>query len=120
MPNKKLTDIPDHIVFKPGYIKAGSKWQSDYNVAAWLRFEKLANEVIRLHLHWQDEKGAQSICVDQSKITSTSILLSGIARLKVTGQVKAMSISIETANQKYTVDELFVQPVRNPAATKQA
>jgi len=120
MQKQKLTDVPDHILVKPTSVKGGIKWQSDYNVAAWFRFKHLSNDEVRLHLHWLDEGGEQHVCVDQSKVNSASVLLSGIARLKITGEVRSMSIAVETNNFSFTVDELFVQPARINPASKQA
>ncbi len=120
MRKRKLTDIPEHILVKPANISSGSKWQSDYNVAAWFRFKQQSNDLIRLHLFWLDDSGEQHLCVDQTKINSSSILLSGIARLKITGPIRSMSVAVESASEDYSVDELFVQPTRTTQATKQA
>ncbi len=120
MYRQKLTDVPDHILGQPANAKNGMKWQSDYNIAAWFRFKQLTHDMVKLHIHWSDESGENMLCVDQTTINSQSLLLSGIARIKVTGQIKSMSIALETANLSFTVDELFVQPARHPQTTKVA
>jgi len=120
MRRQKLTDVPAHVMAGPASVRAGAKWQTDYNIAAWFRFKKISQDTFRLYLQWVDETGEQFVCIDQAKIGSASILLSGIARLKVTGQIKAMSIAVESNNFSFTVDELFVQPARNHIETKQA
>ncbi len=112
MIKQKLTDVPDHIIVRPSSVKSGAKWQSDYNVAGWFRFKELTHELIKLHIYWVDEAGEQSTCIDQTTITSNSVLLSGIGRLKITGPLKSISVAIESNRQNYIVDELFVQPSR--------
>jgi hypothetical protein len=120
MQKQKLTDIPEHIMAHPALVRTGAKWQTDYNVAAWFRFKQISQDTVRLHLHWIDEAGEHFVCIDQATIGSASVLLSGIARLKVTGRIETMSIAVEGNNFNFTVDELFVQPARRNIETKQA
>lgn len=120
MRKQKLTDVPDNILVKPEAVKRDNKWQSDYNVAAWFRFESVTLSPIKLHIYWKDDAGDQAMCVDQTHISSASLLLSGIARLKVTGHMKSMSVVVETDDSQFTVDELFVQPARTGSTKKQA
>lgn len=120
MRTQKLTDVPDHILTLPEQLKTSQVWQTEYNVAAWFRFKQLSYDLVRLHIQWQDDAGQQQVCVDQTTINSASLLMSGIARLKVVGFIKQMSVLVETNNLSYTVDELFVQPARHITATKQA
>jgi hypothetical protein len=117
---KKLTDVPDHILNRPDNQKKLKIWRSDYNVAAWFRFQQTSYDIVRLHIQWQDDNGVQKVCVDQTTINSASLLMSGIARLKITGPIKTMSVLVETNNLSYTVDELFVQPARQLTASKKA
>ncbi len=120
MYKQKLTDVPDHILAQPANIKSGLQWQSDYNIAAWFRFKQMSHDMVKLHLHWSDSTGEHSVCIDQTVINSASLLLSGIARVKVTGPIQKMSVAVETSNLSYTVDELFVQPARHLQDIKQA
>ena len=120
MYKQKLTDVPEHILGQPIHIKKGMKWQSDYNIAAWFRFKQLSHDAVKLHIHWSDDSGDHTLCVDQATINSSALLLSGIARIKVTGSIQAMSIAIETTNLSFTVDELFVQPARTSPSAKLA
>jgi hypothetical protein len=120
MYKQKLTDVPAHILDAPKSVKTGMKWQSDYNIAAWFRFKQLSHDMIKLHIHWLDDSGEQHVCVDQTTVNSSSLLLSGIARLKVTGPISSVSVVLETTNLSYVVDELFVQPTRTGNETKQA
>ena len=116
----KLTDIPEHMLEQSSNGKSQAQWRVDYNIAAWIRFENVSQDPIRLYLHWNDDKGERDVFVDQAHISSASVLLSGIARININGQIKSMSIMVETKNMLYTVDELFVQPVRNSTASKLA
>jgi hypothetical protein len=120
MYRQKLTDVPKHLLDVPIGIKRGYKWQSEYNVAAWLRFKQLSQELIKLYIHWKDDNGEQSICVDQTTVNSASLLLSGVARIKVTGPLQSISVALDTNNLSFTVDELFVQPTKTGIHTKQA
>lgn len=117
---KKLTDVPDHILSQPENQKNLKTWRSDYNVAAWFRFQQMSYDLVRLHIQWHDDNGEQKVCVDQTTINSSSLLMSGIARLKVCGPIKTMSVLVETNNLSYTVDELFVQPARQLPESKKA
>lgn len=110
MRNRLLTEVPDHIVYRPTEIRTGMKWQSDYNVAAWFRFRAIDSEPLSLFVQWIDELGEHRTFVDRGTITASSLLLSGVARLKITGMLRQVSVYIETMNETYSVDELFVQP----------
>jgi hypothetical protein len=111
MPIKKLTDVPDHIWGMPETSgQSSGAWQSDYNIAAWIRYDERIRGPVRLFLMWQDTRGDHHLCVDQSDISSNSVLLSGIARIKAHGPLKSLSIGLESLMSNYVVDELFVQP----------
>lgn len=120
MYKQKLTDVPDHILERPNTIRNGMKWSCDYNVAAWIRYKQLTQDAVKLVLHWVDERGEQTLCVDQATITSPSLLLSGIARLRVQGALESVSLTLETNNLSFSVDELFVQPAKPSAHAKRA
>ncbi len=113
MPIKKLTDVPEHIWTAPAQTGESEHWQSDYNIATWIRCEKQTRGSIRLFLLWRDNHGEHNMCVDRSDISSKSLLLSGIASIKGQGPLKSLSIGIETLNGDFVVDELFVQPARS-------
>ncbi|EAR10908.1 hypothetical protein [Reinekea blandensis] len=115
----KLTDVPDSVLKQPSGIKKQMRWQADYNVAAWFRFDRVAQQPIRLQLFWHDDSGQHSMNIDQTNVNASSLLLSGIAKLKVNGPLQAMSIIVECEHHDYRVDELFVQPAANPAQTAQ-
>lgn len=110
MYRQKLTDVPDSILKRPGNIKKNMRWQADYNVAAWFRFDRISQQPIRLHIFWRDDSGQHSLNIDQTNVNASSLLLSGIARLKINGPLQAMSVIVECERHDYRVDELFVQP----------
>ncbi|TCS43985.1 hypothetical protein [Reinekea marinisedimentorum] len=120
MLRRKLTDIPGHMLLNPQHVRKGMKWDCDYNVAIWLRFKKLSQGYVEIFLHWHDDNGEHAISVDRSSISSSSVLLSGIAHLKMTGKLTSMSLQSQSDNNSFTVDELFVQPARSTSAKKQA
>jgi hypothetical protein len=111
MPLLKLTDVPEHILDKPAGVKPGTQWQSEYNVAAWIRFDQNSTHQSKLYLVWLDELGEHRHCIDQCSTASASSLLSGIARIKVVGPLRSMSVALSTPQTQYHVDELYVQPV---------
>jgi hypothetical protein len=120
MLRKRLADVPEQMLLKPSHVRAGVKWESDYNVALWLRFKQIGRGTVNIYLHWHDDNGEHAINVDRSAISSDSILLSGIAHLRITGQIRSMGVSVETDNNNFSVDELFVQPARSASVKKQA
>jgi hypothetical protein len=112
MPILKLTDVPEHILDKPAGIQTGKLWQSEYNIAAWIRFDHSNSDLSKLYLVWIDDQGEHKYCVDQCSTSSVSSLLSGIARLKIIGTLYSVSVALSTAGSAYHVDELYVQPVK--------
>lgn len=118
MYRKKLTEVPDSILKQPGSIKKNMRWQADYNVAAWFRFDRITQQPIRLHIFWRDDSGQHSLNVDQTNVNAQSLLLSGIARLKINGPLQAMSVIVECEHHDYRVDELFVQPAAAHQSTE--
>lgn len=114
----KLTEVPENILVKPSNIQKNTKWQSDYNVAAWFRFDRITQQPLNLHIQWQDANGEHTLCVDQTVVNASSLLLSGIARLRITGKLSALTVVVECDHHEYQVDELFVQPARHEAELK--
>ena len=112
MPIQKLTDVPEHIWDNPT-VGSSVAWQSDYNIAAWIRYNHRFHGAVRLFLMWQDNSGEHRLCVDQADVSSISVLLSGIAHIKAQGPLQSLSIGIDTPGSEFVVDELFVQPTRS-------
>ena len=116
----RLTDVPKHIIALPAGVHPEKKWSLDYNIAAWVRFEQPQNENTKLHLHWADQSGEHHMCVDENALLSSSVLLSGIAHLSFVGEVAWMTVILETDQNSFEVDELFVQPVNHTQEWKRA
>lgn len=108
-----LTRVPEHIVDTPHHIVGQQRWQRRYNVAGWIRFEEQDDSPVRLILRFRDASGIRDVAVDQSKINNKTLLLSGVASLKVTGRIERMELLLQCDKRHYTVDELFVQPVKD-------
>lgn len=115
-----LTRVPDHIVDTPSHITGQQRWQRSYNVAGWIRFETQDNSPVRLILRVLDASGARDVPVDQAKLNSKTLLLSGVANLKLTGRIERMELLLQSNQNEHSVDELFVQPVKDKSKTKTA
>lgn len=120
MPKQKLTDVPQHILGQPRSVKDGTKWQGQYNVAVWLRFEKDVAANVRLMFAWRDEAGEHILPLDQATRASATTLLSGIAQLKISGQIEKASVVLDAPYTTFKVEELFVQPIQLEAPKTKA
>lgn len=119
MPIMRLTDIPDHLIDRSP-VKPGIKWRTEYNVAAWLRFEAFRSSSVKLYLVWTDDRGKQRHLVDTSAEESISTLLSGAVSLPIVGKIKTMHVEVESLSTNIQVDELFVQPAKKHRTLSQA
>ncbi|GGX54185.1 hypothetical protein [Saccharospirillum salsuginis] len=115
-----LTRVPEHIVDTPSHITGQQRWQRSYNVAGWIRFERQDDSPVRLLLRVQDAAGARDVPVDNTKLNSKTLLLSGVANLKLTGRIERMELLLQSEHDTHSVDELFVQPVKEKAKTNPA
>lgn len=111
-----LTRVPDHIIDAPARISGQQRWQRRYNIAGWVRFDSPDDSPVRLILRYRDATGKKDISIDQSKINSRTLLLSGIANLKPSGPIERMELLLQCGEAHFVVDELFVQPVRDKSA----
>lgn len=107
-----LTRVPAHIVDTPPHITGQQRWQRRYNVAGWIRFEQQDDSPVKLLLRVCDAAGARDLPIDTAKLNSKTLLLSGVANLKLTGRIERMELLLQTHHDTHTVDELFVQPVK--------
>lgn len=86
-------------------------WEGDYNVAAWVRITG-ATGPIELRITYSDEAGDHHALVDAAEITSDgSALLSGMVKLRFTGQVEQVQavLRLGNAGMHFVVEELYVQ-----------
>lgn len=115
-----LAKVPEHIVDNPPHVKGQQRWARRYNVAGWFRFDQLDNSLIRLILRYRDATGSHQVVIDQGRIGGKTMLLSGITDLKLSGPINAMELLLECQQSHCTVDELFVQPVKEQSQTAPA
>lgn len=115
-----LAQVPEHIIDNPPHVKGQQRWARRYNVAGWFRFEQLDNSLIRLILLYRDATGSHQVVIDQGRISGKTMLLSGITDLKPAGSINAMELLLECQHPNCTVDELFVQPVKEQTQAKQS
>lgn len=113
-----LTRVPDHIIDTPHHITGQQRWQRRYNVAGWIRFEDQDDSQVRLILRFKDASGVRDQPIDQAKINNKTLLLSGVANLKLTGHIERMELLMQSDSSNFTIDELFVQPVKEKNGTK--
>lgn len=113
-----LTQVPEHIFSAPNQIAVTQRWQKRFNVASWIRFDAQDNSPVRLLLRYRDASGVRDIAVDQGRINSKTLLLSGVANLKLTGRLERLDVILQSDLDHYVVDELFVQPVQDKSAER--
>lgn len=111
-----LTQVPEHVFSSPNPVTGNHRWQKRFNVASWIRFDAQDNSTARLLLRYRDGSGVRDVTVDQGKISSKTLLLSGVATLKLTGKLERLDVVLQTDRDQYVVDELFVQPVKDKPA----
>jgi hypothetical protein len=107
-----LTQVPEHILSASTQVAVTQRWQKRFNVAGWVRFDTEDNSLVQLLLRYHDASGVRDVTVDQGHINSKTLLLSGVANLKLTGRLERVDVILQTDLDSYTVDELFVQPVQ--------
>lgn len=113
-----LTQVPEHIFTAPNQIAVTQRWQKRFNVASWIRFDAQDNSPVRLLLRYRDASGVRDVAVDQGRINSKTLLLSGVANLKLTGRLERIDVILQSDLDHYVVDELFVQPVHDKSAER--
>jgi len=101
----------------PGRIWAEGKparmrvWEAEFNVASWIRVHG-GNCELKLLVCHTDESGAHQALVDRTLIDGEgSALMSGLVRLRFTGEVSGVEIRLAMSDPsvRHQVDELFFQ-----------
>ena len=113
-----LTQVPEHIFNVPNQVAVTQRWQKRFNVAGWIRFDAQDNSQVRLLLRYRDASGVRDVAVDEGRISSKTLLLSGVANLKLTGRLERIDVVLQSDLDHYVVDELFVQPVQEKTADR--
>lgn len=110
MINKQVATVPEHIWAdgRPARVRV---WEGEYNVASWVRVTG-ATGALELALVYTDEAGEHRARVDSAMIrTDGSALLSGMVKLRFTGQVEQVQVELGLgdAQMRFVVEELYVQ-----------
>lgn len=113
-----LTRVPEHVIDTPRHIVDQQRWHRRYNVASWIRFEVQDDSPVRLILRFKDASGVRDQAVDQANINNRTLLLSGVANLKLTGKIERMEVLIQCGSEHFSIDELFVQPINESVSVK--
>ncbi|WP_428242282.1 hypothetical protein [Gynuella sp.] len=107
-----ISNVPDHIVDNPPFVKPGQSYLSHYNIAVWLNMNQAHDLPIQLVLKVQDDIKEQTISVDKVQMTRIGqTLLSGVAVIKSKGPIRQMQLHVKTDNNhlSFQIDEIFVQ-----------
>jgi hypothetical protein len=113
-----LTQVPEHIISAPNQVAVTQRWQKRFNIACWIRFDAQDDSPVSLVLRFRDAGGVRDLPVDQGRINSKTLLLSGVANLKLTGPLERLDVVLQSDLDHYVVDELFVQPVKEKSAER--
>lgn len=113
-----LTQVPEHVISAPNQVAVTQRWQKRFNVACWVRFDAHDDSPVSLVLRYRDASGVRDVPVDQGRIKNKTLLLSGVANLKVTGRLERLDVVLQSDLDHYVVDELFVQPVKEKSAER--
>jgi hypothetical protein len=85
-----------------------------FNAAVWIRFADVPKQAISLVLVFKDQKGEFGVVVDEAPVgASRSIMLSGNVTINVRGDIEYLRACCSgvDSNQRYVIDELYVQRV---------
>jgi len=107
-----LTQVPEHVVDNPAYLKEGQSHLARYNVAVWLNFLNFGPNPVKLQLKYRDELKEHLVDIDQLTLNqSGQVLLSGVAFLKCRGRIGTMQILASSLDKKleFRIEEIFVQ-----------
>lgn len=111
MINKVVANVPARIweTRKPPSLKV---WEAELNIASWIRMSG-GNGELALMMAYEDEKGEHMSLIDRAFVDGDgSALMSGLVRIKLTGNVERMQVVLQLSDSgmRFSVDELFVQP----------
>ncbi|EKF74467.1 hypothetical protein A11A3_08600 [Alcanivorax hongdengensis A-11-3] len=110
MIEKFIAKVPTRI-WSEGRPPRARQWESEFNVASWVRVGGAAGQV-QLVVRYMDDKNDHAVLVDTADVGGDgSALLSGMVRLRFTDAVEQVQISLRLADASMThiVEELFMQ-----------
>ncbi len=110
MIEKMVATVPSRI-WAEGKPPRMRVWEAEFNVASWIRVSGGSSELQLVVCH-ADEEGEHQSLVDRTLIEGEgSALMSGMVRLRFTGEVHAVEIRLRVSDPsvRHKVDELFFQ-----------
>lgn len=110
MTEKFIARVPQRI-WEEGRPPGARSWQSEFNIASWLRLAGRGGQVELVVRHF-DDAGEHVTSVDSARAAGhDSVLLAGVVRLRFQGSVEQVQVSLllSDAALSYEVDELFMQ-----------
>jgi hypothetical protein len=105
-----IARVPQRI-WSEGRPEKARRWQSEFNIASWIRVTALGGH-LELVVHHRDDAGEHETSVDSVRVSGQeSALLSGMVNLRFQGRVEEVSVLLRYDNEdlRYEVDELFMQ-----------
>ena len=110
MTEKFVATVPQRI-WEEGRPAGARSWQSEFNIAAWLRLLGRGGKVELLVRHFDAAGEHVTRVAAATGAGQDSVLLSGMARLRFQGPVEQVQVSLglSDADITYQVDELFMQ-----------
>ncbi len=119
MLERQVAPVPGSTFSQPG-IGAAQKWVADYNVSCWLRARAQFSSTVTLAVRYCDATGERQAEVDRAGFQKEgSLLLSGRVSLSATGPIESMTVWLLSEPAcELQVDELYLQRVGSPAASK--
>ncbi|MDX1803054.1 MAG: hypothetical protein R3292_03160 [Alcanivorax sp.] len=110
MIEKFIAKVPTRI-WAEGRPSQARQWDSEFNVASWVRFAGGVGQV-QLVVRCMDDKDDRAMVVDTAEVGGDgSALLSGMIRLRLTAAIEQVQISLRLSDPalNHVVEELFMQ-----------
>lgn len=92
-------------------------WSISLNLALWLKVECVLVQTTSLYVEYQDVRGRQQLLVDNQLVEGNSeLLFSNLVKIPIKGTLSnvSLSLSYQTSDFHFEVDELFVRVIEPP------
>jgi len=119
-----LKGVPESIIDSAEVLHSDQQrarvWSTAFSVAASLKVSTFPFSTVSLILKYTDRCGEHAVFIDSTKNTESRIILSGVGRLNVVGDILKVDFYafIPCTQVSVSLDQLHIKPVR--AALKQA